>query len=55
MPWELALVENVIRSDLSPLEEAAAYRQLIDEFGLTQQAVDFVLGTAGTQVQGKCR
>src|SRR4051795_10821904 len=27
---ELALVENVVRADLSPLEEAAAYRQLID-------------------------
>ena len=36
---ELALVENVVRADLSPLEEAAAYRQLIDEFGLTQAAV----------------
>ena len=36
---ELALVENVVRADLSPLEEAAAYRQLIDEFGLTQADV----------------
>lgn len=36
---ELALVENLQRADLNPLEEAAAYRQLIDEFGLTQEAV----------------
>jgi ParB family transcriptional regulator, chromosome partitioning protein len=36
---ELALVENVQRSDLNPLEEAAAYQQLIDEFGLTQEEV----------------
>ncbi|HET7091879.1 MAG TPA: ParB/RepB/Spo0J family partition protein, partial [Thermomicrobiales bacterium] len=36
---ELALVENVVRADLSPLEEAAAYRQLIDDFGLTQAAI----------------
>ena len=32
---ELALVENVQRADLDPIEEALAYRQLIDEFGLT--------------------
>jgi ParB family chromosome partitioning protein len=36
---ELALVENVVRADLAPLEEAAAYRQLIDEFGLTQTEI----------------
>jgi ParB family transcriptional regulator, chromosome partitioning protein len=36
---ELALIENVQRADLDPLEEAAAYRRLIDEFGLTQEAV----------------
>jgi ParB family chromosome partitioning protein len=35
----LAVVENVQRAELSPLEEAAAYRQLIDEFGLTQREV----------------
>jgi ParB family chromosome partitioning protein len=34
---ELALVENIQRADLNPLEEAAAYRRLIDEFGLTQE------------------
>lgn len=36
---ELALIENIQRADLNPLEEAAAYRQLIDEFGLTQAQV----------------
>ena len=36
---ELALVENIQRADLNPLEEAMAYRQLVDEFGLTQEQV----------------
>jgi ParB family chromosome partitioning protein len=36
---ELALVENLQRADLNVLEEAVAYRQLIDEFGLTQEQV----------------
>src|SRR5206468_1106672 len=34
---ERALVENVHRSNLNPVEEAAAYRQLMDEGGLTQE------------------
>ncbi len=36
---ELALVENLQRSDLNALDEARAYRHLIDEFGLTQERV----------------
>lgn len=36
---ELALVENIQRADLNPLEEARAYTQLMEEFGLTQEAV----------------
>lgn len=35
----LAIVENVQRAELSPLEEADAYRRLIDEFGYTQKEV----------------
>ena len=41
---ERALVENVHRQDLNPIEEAAAYRQLLDEGGLTQEALGERIG-----------
>ena len=40
----LALVENLQRSDLNPIEEAEGYQRLINEFGLTQQQVADVIG-----------
>lgn len=36
---ELALIENIQRADLNPIEEALAYQSLIEEYGLTQEAV----------------
>ncbi len=36
---ELALIENIHREDLNPIEEAEAYRQLVEEFHLTQEEV----------------
>ncbi len=36
---ELALIENIQRADLNPIEEALAYQALIQEFGLTQEMV----------------
>jgi ParB family transcriptional regulator, chromosome partitioning protein len=41
---ELALVENIQRADLNPLEEASAYQQLITEFSLTQEEVAVKVG-----------
>lgn len=52
---ELALVENVVRADLSPLEEAAAYRQLIDEFGLTQASVAERVGRSRVSITNTLR
>jgi len=40
----LALVENLQRSDLNPIEEAEGYSQLIDQFGHTQQTVASMVG-----------
>lgn len=36
---EVALIENLQREDLNPIEEAEVYRRLIEEFGMTQEAV----------------
>jgi ParB family chromosome partitioning protein len=52
---ELALVENIQRADLNPLEEANAYRQLMDEFGLTQQLVAQQVGKSRTAVANTVR
>jgi ParB family chromosome partitioning protein len=41
---EMALVENIQREDLNPIEEALAYRRLADEFALTQDAIAAAVG-----------
>jgi len=41
---ELALIENIQRADLNPIEEALAYQALIQEFGLTQETVAKAVG-----------
>jgi len=41
---EIALIENIQREDLNPIEEAAAYQQLHQEFGLTQEEISKRVG-----------
>lgn len=52
---ELALVENVQRDDLSPLEEAAAYQRLISEFHHTQEQVAARVGKSRPAVANALR
>jgi ParB family chromosome partitioning protein len=52
---ELALVENIQRADLNPLEEASAFRQLVDDFGLTQEQVAAKVGKDRTTVANALR
>jgi ParB family transcriptional regulator, chromosome partitioning protein len=52
---ELALVENLQREDLGPLEMAAAYRALIDEHGLTQEQVAQRVGKSRVAVANTLR
>ncbi|HEX5367023.1 MAG TPA: ParB/RepB/Spo0J family partition protein [Acidimicrobiales bacterium] len=50
-----ALVENLHRDDLNPLEEAAAYQQLIEDFGMTQEAVAHKVGKSRSAVANLLR
>lgn len=52
---ELALVENIQREDLNPIEEALAYRRLSDEFQMTQEAVASAVGKDRTTVANMIR
>jgi len=53
--FEVAIVENVQRSDLNPLEEAEAYRVLMERFGRTQDAVAGVVGKSRSHVANTMR
>lgn len=52
---ELALVENIQRDDLSPLEEAAAYQRLMNDFGHTQEEVAERVGKSRPAVANALR
>ncbi len=52
---ELALVENLQREDLSPMEEARGYRALMEDYGLTQEAVSQSVGKSRPAVANSLR
>lgn len=52
---EQALVENLHREDLTPLEEAAAYQQLIDDFGLTHDQLSGRVGKSRSAITNSLR
>jgi ParB family chromosome partitioning protein len=52
---ELALVENVQREDLNPIETANAYRQLLDHFGFTQERLAQRVGRARPTIANTLR
>ena len=52
---ELALVENLLREDLNPIEEAKGYRTLIEEYGLTQEEAAKSVGRSRPAVTNSLR
>lgn len=52
---EVAIIENIQRSDLNPIEEAAAYRQLMDRFGHTQERLAEALSKSRSHIANLLR
>lgn len=52
---QIALIENLQREDINPIEAAAAYRRLTEEFGLTQEEVAASLGKSRSAVANTLR
>lgn len=52
---EIALIENIQREDLNPVEEAEAYQRLMDEFFLTQEQVAERVGKSRTAIANRVR
>jgi ParB family chromosome partitioning protein len=53
--FQIALIENIQRSDLNAIEEARGYRRLIEEFGHTQQALAGIVGKSRSHVANLLR
>jgi ParB family chromosome partitioning protein len=52
---EVAILENIQRENLNPLEEAEAYKKLIDEFGHTQEQLSEILGKSRSHISNTLR
>lgn len=52
---ELSLIENLQREDLNPIEEAEAYKKLIEEFNLTQEAISSKVGKSRPVIANSLR
>ena len=52
---QIALVENLQREDLNPIEEAMGYRSLLEEYSLTQEAVSTITGKSRSAVANSIR
>ena len=53
--FEIALIENIQRSDLNAIEEARGYKRLIEDFGHTQQALSTIVGKSRSHVTNLLR
>lgn len=52
---ELALIENIQREDLNPIEEALAFKRLIEEFGMSQERIAQIVGKEVVSIVNKLR
>lgn len=52
---EVAIIENIQRADLNPIEEASGYRQLMDQFGHTQERLAQSLGKSRSHIANMMR
>ena len=52
---EMALIENIQRQELNPIEEAHAYQHLMEKFHMTQEAISEVLGKARVTISNTMR
>ena len=53
--FELALIENIAREDLTPLEEAEGFRRLIEQFGHTQDSIARSVGKSRSHIANQLR
>lgn len=52
---EIALIENIQREDLNPIDKARGFRQLMDEYGMTQQQLSDTIGLSRSGIANTVR